>query len=65
MVARSTTNQRPTRNHNRLARLKFFPDRLLGGASLLAQKHDKAASKDSRQATLFDHGNLRGPGYYH
>jgi hypothetical protein len=34
-------------------------------ASLLAQKRDKAASKDSRQATLFDHTNLRGPGYYH
>ena len=33
--------------------------------SLLAQKHDKAASKDSRQATLFNHVNLRGPGYYH
>jgi transposase len=34
-------------------------------ASLLAQKRDKAASKDSRAATLFDHANLRGPGYYH
>jgi transposase len=34
-------------------------------ASLLAQKHDKSTSKDSGQATLFDHANLRGPGYYH
>ena len=33
--------------------------------SLLAQKRDKAAAKDSRQSTLFDHANLRGPGYYH
>jgi hypothetical protein len=28
-------------------------------ASLLAQKHDKSATKDSGQATLFDHANLR------
>ena len=34
-------------------------------ASLLAQKRDKSASKDSGQSTLFDHANLRGPGYYH
>ena len=34
-------------------------------ASLLAQKHDKSTSKDCGQATLFDHANLRGPGYYH
>ena len=34
-------------------------------ASLLAQKHDKSATKDSGEATLFDHANLRGPGYYH
>ena len=34
-------------------------------ASLLAQKHDKSTSKDSSHATLFDHANLRGPGYYH
>ena len=35
-----------------------------GVASLLAHKPDSAA-KDSRPATLFDHANLRGPGYYH
>ena len=35
-----------------------------GVASLLARKRD-AAAKDSRPATLFDHANLRGPGYYH
>ncbi len=34
-------------------------------ASLLAQKHDKSVTKDSCQPTLFDHANLRGPGYYH
>jgi hypothetical protein len=34
-------------------------------ACLLAQRHDKSTSKDSGQATLFDHANLRGPGYYH
>jgi transposase len=34
-------------------------------ASLLAQKRDKSASKDSGQTTLFDHANLRGSGYYH
>jgi transposase len=34
-------------------------------ASLLAQKPNKSAPKDSGQATLFDHANLRGPGYYH
>ena len=34
-------------------------------ASLLARKPDKSATKDSGQATLFDHANLRGPGYYH
>ena len=33
-----------------------------GVASLLARKRDAAAS---RPATLFDHANLRGPGYYH
>ncbi|HXT07456.1 MAG TPA: hypothetical protein VN715_11025 [Roseiarcus sp.] len=36
-----------------------------GVASLLARKNDNAAAKDSRPATLFDHVNLRGPGYYH
>ena len=36
-----------------------------GVASLLARKHDPAAAEDSRPATLFDHANLRGPGYYH
>ena len=35
-----------------------------GVASLLARKGDPAAAKDS-PATLFDHANLRGPGYYH
>ena len=35
-----------------------------GVASLLARKRD-AAANDSRPATLFDHANLRGPGYYH
>jgi transposase len=34
-------------------------------ASLLAQKPNKSVSKDSAQAALFDHANLRGPGYYH
>ena len=34
-------------------------------ASLLAQKRDKAAANDSGQASLFDHANVRGPGYYH
>jgi hypothetical protein len=34
-------------------------------ASVLAQKRDKSAPKDSGQSTLFDHANLRGPGYYH
>ena len=36
-----------------------------GVASLLARKGDAAAVKDSGPATLFDHANLRGPGYYH
>ena len=35
-----------------------------GVAALLARKHD-ASAEDSRPATLFDHANLRGPGYYH
>ena len=33
-------------------------------ASLLARKHDGTAAKDGAQTTLFDHANLRGPGYY-
>jgi hypothetical protein len=33
-------------------------------ASLLTQKRDKAAN-DGGQASLFDHANVRGPGYYH
>ena len=36
-----------------------------GVASLLARKPDSTAAKDSSPATLFDHANLRGPGYYH
>jgi len=35
-----------------------------GVAALLARKIDNAA-KDSPAAPLFDHANLRGPGYYH
>ena len=34
-------------------------------ASLLAHKRHKSAPKDGGQTTLFDHANLRGPGYYH
>ena len=34
-------------------------------ASLLASKRDKAAANDGGQASLFDHANVRGPGYYH
>jgi transposase len=33
-------------------------------AALLARK-SAAAAKDGATATLFDHANLRGPGYYH
>jgi transposase len=36
-----------------------------GVAALLARKPDDAAAKDDRPDTLFDHANLRGPGYYH
>ncbi len=36
-----------------------------GVAALLARKTDNAAANDGRPATLFDHANLRGPGYYH
>ena len=34
-------------------------------ASLLTQKRDKAAATDGGQISLFDHANVRGPGYYH
>ena len=34
-------------------------------ASLLARKFKRPAEKDGRQTTLFDHANLRGPGYFH
>ena len=34
-------------------------------ASLLARKSGAATAGDSGSATLFDHANLRGPGYYH
>jgi transposase len=36
-----------------------------GVASLLARKPESTAGKDSSPATLFDHANLRGRGYYH
>jgi hypothetical protein len=36
-----------------------------GVAALLARKHAAAAGQDDRPATLFDHANLRGPGYFH
>ncbi len=36
-----------------------------GVAALLARKTDNAATKDSSPAPLFEHANLRGPGYYH
>jgi len=34
-------------------------------ASLLTQRRDKAPASDGAQASLFDHANVRGPGYYH
>jgi transposase len=34
-------------------------------ASLLARKRNNTAAKDGRPATLLDHANLRGRGYYH
>jgi hypothetical protein len=34
-------------------------------ASLLGGRRGKPAAKDGGQKTLFDHANLRGPGYYH
>ena len=36
-----------------------------GVASLLARKPESTAAKDSSPATLLDHANLRGRGYYH
>ena len=36
-----------------------------GVAALLARKPDDAIAKNEPPATLFDHANLRGPGYYH
>jgi transposase len=36
-----------------------------GVSALLARKPDDAAAKNDPPATLFDHANLRGPGYYH
>jgi transposase len=36
-----------------------------GVAALLARKPDDATTKNDPPATLFDHANLRGPGYYH
>ena len=34
-------------------------------AALLARKSNASSAKDSPPSTLFDHANLRGPGYYH
>lgn len=34
-------------------------------AALLARKSDATGARDGAAATLFDHANLRGPGYYH
>jgi transposase len=34
-------------------------------ATLLARKPGASSAKDSPTTTLFDHANLRGPGYYH
>jgi transposase len=36
-----------------------------GVAALLARKPEEATAKDDPPATLFEHVNLRGPGYYH
>ena len=36
-----------------------------GVASLLARKPESVTAKDSAPATLIEHANLRGPGYYH
>ena len=43
----------------------ILPGPCKGIASLFARKADNAAAKDSSAAPLFDHANLRGPGYYH
>ena len=34
-------------------------------ASLLTQKRDRPPPNDAGQVSLFDHANVRGPGYYH
>ena len=36
-----------------------------GVASLLARKPESVTAEDSAPATLIEHANLRGPGYYH
>jgi transposase len=36
-----------------------------GVAALLARNAESAVGKDDRPSTLFDHANLRGPGYFH
>ncbi len=36
-----------------------------GVAALLARKPEEASANDDPPATLFDHANLRRPGYYH
>ena len=36
-----------------------------GVAALLARKPDDATANNDPSATLFEHANLRGPGYYH
>ena len=36
-----------------------------GVAALLARNAESAVGKDDHPSTLFDHANLRGPGYFH
>jgi hypothetical protein len=36
-----------------------------GVVALLARKPHDSTAKDGRSGTLFEHANLRGPGYYH
>ena len=36
-----------------------------GVAALLARKPDEATANNDPPATLFEHANLRGRGYYH